>query len=80
MGTSLLELVLAGLKKCALLLYDPSVLAGFTKSLATEYRGRGYSANMTSQGRMNSELLSDLTESLTEQMCAATPGAQRINP
>jgi 3-oxoacyl-[acyl-carrier protein] reductase len=55
-------------------------LAGYTKSLAAEYAGRGISVNMVSPGPMNSELLSALPDLLTEQMRNSIPGGQWIDP
>ena len=55
-------------------------LAGYMKSLAAEYAGRGITANMVSPGPMQTALLEELPALLTDQMREAIPGGQWIDP
>ena len=55
-------------------------LAGYMRCVAAEYAGRGVTANTVSPGPMDTALLSSLPALLTDQMRAAVPGEQWINP
>jgi NAD(P)-dependent dehydrogenase (short-subunit alcohol dehydrogenase family) len=55
-------------------------LAGYMKCLATEYAGRGITANTVSPGPMNTDMLRDLPVLLTDQMRKAIPGGNWIDP
>jgi 3-oxoacyl-[acyl-carrier protein] reductase len=55
-------------------------LLGYMRCLAAEYAGRGITVNTVSPGPMNSELLNELPALLTDQMKAAIPGQQWIDP
>jgi NAD(P)-dependent dehydrogenase (short-subunit alcohol dehydrogenase family) len=55
-------------------------LLGYMRCLAAEYAGRGIAVNTVSPGPMNSQLLHELPALLTDQMKAAIPGQQWIDP
>lgn len=55
-------------------------LAGYMRCLATEYAGRGISANCVSPGPMNTAQLSELPDMLREQMRTSTAGGDWIDP
>ncbi len=55
-------------------------LAGYMKSLAVEYAGRGITANTVSPGTMNTGLLRQLPSLMLDQMREALPGAAWIDP
>ena len=55
-------------------------LAGYMKCLSAEYAGRGITANMVSPASMQTPLLENLPALLTDQMRAAIPGGQWIDP
>ncbi len=55
-------------------------LAGYMKSLAAEYVGRGITANTISPGAMNTGLLKDLPSLMLDQMRESLPGEAWIDP
>jgi len=55
-------------------------LAGYMRSLAAEYAGRGISANTVSAGPMDTAMLRELPAPLREELRASIPGGEWIAP
>jgi acetoacetyl-CoA reductase len=55
-------------------------LEGYMRCLALECAGRGVSVNTVSPGPMNSAMIKDLPDLLTQQMRDSVPGQQWIDP
>ena len=55
-------------------------MAGFMKCLAAEYAGKGVSVNTVAPGPMDTALLADLPDLLTDQMRSSIPGEAWVEP